>query len=172
MNQGRPVEIDPGALDGRGLRAAIVTARFNAEVTDRLAAGAVEALRNRGLPEADLLQVRVPGSFELAPTARRLARTGEYDIVVCLGAVIEGGTDHYRYVCEAVTQGLTRLAQDAADWGRCGVAVAFGVLTTRTPEQAAARAGGSEGNKGGDAALAALEMACLWRALADPGRAR
>ncbi len=170
MNRGRPVEIDADALDGRGLRVAVVTARFNADITDRLAEGAVEALLQHGVTEEDLLQVRVPGSFELAPTARRLARTGLFDVVVCLGAVIEGGTDHYRYVCDAVTQGLTRLAQDAAEWGRHGVAVAFGVLTTRTHEHAAERAGGREGNKGGDAALAALEISCLWRRLADEGQ--
>jgi 6,7-dimethyl-8-ribityllumazine synthase len=163
MNQGRPVELDPARLDGRGLRALVVAARFNPQVTDRLVEGAVAALRAHGVAAEDLLVVRVPGSFELAPTARRLARGGRFDLVVCLGAVIRGGTDHYRYVCAAATQGLTRLAQDAAEWGRHGVAVAFGVLTTRTLEQALERAGGAEGNKGADAALAALETARVWR---------
>jgi 6,7-dimethyl-8-ribityllumazine synthase len=152
----------------RGLRVAVVAARFNADVTDRLAAGALQALRDRGIGEDDLLLCRVAGSFEIAPTARRLARSGLYDAVVGIGAVIEGGTDHYAYVCQAVTLGLTRLAQDAAEFAPRGVAIAFGVLTTRTREQALARAGGSEGNKGADAALAALETAALWRALGGP----
>ena len=165
MNGGIPVEMDPSALDGHGLRVAVVASRFNAGVTDRLAAGAAGVLRGHGVAEADLLVCRVPGAFELAPTARRLASSGTFDAVVCLGAVIEGGTDHYRYVCDAVTAGLTRLSQDAAHWGSHGVAVTFGVLTTRTLEQAQSRAGGSEGNKGTDAALAALEVARLWRRL-------
>jgi len=165
VNGGRPVAIDPAALDGRGLRVAVVAARFNSDVTDRLAEGAVQVLRGRGVADDDLLLCRVPGAFELAPTARRLARGGAFDAVVCLGAVIEGGTDHYRYVCDAVTTGLTRVAQDAGEWGIHGVAVVFGVLTTRTLEQAQARAGGSDGNKGEDAALAALEVARLWRRL-------
>lgn len=168
MNAGRPVEADLGPEGVRGLRLAIVAARFNSDVTDRLAAGAVEALRAKGIPDEDLYVCRVPGSFELAPTARRLARSGLYDAVVCLGAVVEGGTDHYAYVCQAVTEGLTRLAQDAAELGPRGVAISFGVLTTRTREQALARAGGGEGNKGADAALAALETAALWRALGGP----
>jgi 6,7-dimethyl-8-ribityllumazine synthase len=163
MNRGRPVEMDPGALDGRGLRALVVAARFNAEVTDRLVEGALHALHGHGVAERDILLVRVPGSFELAPTARRLAAGGGFDLVVCLGAVIQGGTDHYRYVCEAVTQGLTHLALDAAGWGPHGAAVSFGVLTTQNLEQALARAGGAEGNKGADAALAALETARVWR---------
>lgn len=165
MNGGRPVAMEPGDLDGRGLRVAVVAARFNSGVTDRLAEGALQVLRARGVAEEDVLLCRVPGAFELAPTARRLARGGAFDAVVCLGAVIEGGTDHYRYVCDAATAGLTRLAQDAAEWGVHGVAVVFGVLTTRTLGQAEARAGGSEGNKGEDAALAALELARLWQRL-------
>lgn len=167
MNEGRPIQVDPETLRGEGLRVAVVAARFNPDITDSLLAGALQTLRTRGVPEASLLVCRVPGAFELAPTARRLARQG-FDAVVCLGAVIEGGTDHYRYVCDAVTAGLTQVAQEAALWGRHGVAVAFGVLTTRTPAQAQARAGGAEGNKGVDAALAALEVACLWRALPEP----
>jgi 6,7-dimethyl-8-ribityllumazine synthase len=165
VNDGRPVEADLGPEAIRGLRVAVVAARFNADVTDALAAGAVDALRRQGLQDEDVLVCRVPGAFELAPTARRLARSGLYDAIVCLGAVVEGGTDHYRYVCDAVTAGLTRLAQDAAEFAPSGVAVSFGVLTTRTREQALARAGGAEGNKGADAALAALETAALWRAL-------
>lgn len=170
MTGGRPLEIGPEALDGRGLRVAVVAARFNAEVTDALLAGALAALREHGVAEEDLLACRVPGAFELAPTARRLGARGAFDALICLGAVIEGGTDHYRHVCQAVTAGLTDLARDATAWGVHGVTVAFGVLTTRTLEQALARAGGSDGNKGRDAALAALETALLWRGL-DPAGA-
>ncbi len=173
MNLGTP---DPRPdLDGRGLEVALVVSRFNREITRALEEGAVQALRGAGVAEPDILVYHVPGAFELAPTARRLAQAGRHAAVVCLGAVIEGGTDHYRYVCEAATQGLTQVALEASAWGRHGVAVAFGVLTTRTQAQAAARAGGEEGNKGGDAALAALETALLWRGLArdaEPPAAR
>ncbi len=164
MNHGIP---DPRPeLDGRGLRVAIVVSRFNWEITQALASGAERALQAAGVAPQDILVCHVPGAFELAPTARRLAQAAGHAAVVCLGAVIEGGTDHYRYVCEATTQGLTQVALEASAWGPGGVAVAFGVLTTRTLAQAAERAGGDAGNKGEDAALAALETALLWRDLA------
>jgi 6,7-dimethyl-8-ribityllumazine synthase len=148
---------------GEGLRVALVVSRFNGAVTARLAEGALSALASAGVRPEDTRVVHVPGAFEIPPAARRLARGGHWDAVVCLGAVIRGETDHYAYVCQAVTDGLTRLAQDAADWGRHGVAVTFGVLTTHDVAQALARAGGPAGNKGADAALAALELANLWR---------
>jgi|BEDMetMinimDraft_2_1075160.scaffolds.fasta_scaffold15031_1 6,7-dimethyl-8-ribityllumazine synthase len=162
---GAELEEAPRPLpDGTGLRVALVVSRFNARVTRGLEEGARDLLRAAGVREADVLTVEVPGAFELPATARRLARTGAFDAVVCLGAVIRGETDHYTYVCEAVTQGLARLAQDAAEWGPHGVAVAFGVLTTATVEQALARAG-AEANHGAHAARAALEVARLWRSL-------
>lgn len=163
MNLGRPQA--PVDMDARGLRVAVVTARFNAEVTRGLAEGAQARLTEAGVRAEDVDLLWVPGAFELAPTARRVALTSRPDAVVCLGAVIAGGTDHYQYVCQSVTDGLTRLAQDAAHWGRYGVAITFGVLTCATLDQALARAGGPEGNKGADAASAALEVALLWRAL-------
>lgn len=150
-------------VDGTGLHVAIVVARFNSAVTSRLAEGAAETLRQAGVAAGDAPVYPVPGAFEIAPTARRLARTGRFDAIICLGAVILGDTDHYTYICQSVTDGLTRLAQDAADWGPHGVAIAFGVLTTRDVAQAAARAGGTAGNKGAEAAVAALEVARLWR---------
>jgi 6,7-dimethyl-8-ribityllumazine synthase len=166
VNLGRPEA--PSALNASGLRVGLVTARFNARVTRRLTEGAEASLRQAAIDPEDIDRVWVPGAFELAPTARRLAVAGRLDAVVCLGAVIAGGTDHYQYVCQSVTDGLTRLAQDAVPWGRHGVAVTFGVLTCANLDQALARAGGSEGNKGADAALAALEVALLWRDLPRP----
>ncbi len=163
MNLGRPET--PTGLDAAGLKVAVVTARFNPQVTRGLADGAIACLRQTGVRAEDLDVVWVPGAFELAPTARKLAAAGRLDAVVCLAAVIAGGTDHYQYVCQSATDGLTRLAQDAVHWGRHGVAVTFGVLTCTNLDQALARAGGSEGNKGADAALAALEVARLWEGL-------
>lgn len=168
MSQRKPgAELDAAPqhppVSGAGLRVAVVVSRFNSAITSRLAAGAVEALRAAGVAEGDAPVYEVPGAFEIPPTARRLARSGRFDAVVCVGAVIQGDTDHYAYVCNAVTDGLTRLAQDAAEWGDHGVAVAFGVLTTRDVAQAAARAGGTAGNKGAEAAITALEVVQLWR---------
>ena len=168
MNLGRPDA--PTGLDAAGLRVALVCARFNPRVTRGLAEGAAASLRAAGVRPDDLDTIWVPGAFEVAPTARRLAAAGRVDAVVCLAAVIAGGTDHYQYVCQSVTDGLTRLAQDAVHWGRHGVAVTFGVLTCANLDQALARAGGCEGNKGADAALAALEMARLWEGLPLPAR--
>ncbi len=166
MHQAKPgAELDTEVPipDGSGLRAAVVVSRFNSAITSRLADGAVGALQRAGVAPANVRVYTVPGAFEIPATARRLARGGGFDAVVCVGAVIQGDTDHYAYVCRSVTDGLSRLAQDAAEWGEHGVAVSFGVLTTRDVAQAAARAGGAAGNKGADAALAALEVARLWR---------
>lgn len=158
-------------MHGAGLRVAVVVSRFNSAVTSRLEAGALRALAAAGVAPNDAAVVRVPGAFEIPATARRLARSGRFDAVVCLGAVIRGETDHYEYVCRAVTDGLTRLAQDASEWGRHGVAVSFGVLTARDVAQAMARAGGPAGDKGADAALAALEVCALWQRLDAPADA-
>jgi 6,7-dimethyl-8-ribityllumazine synthase len=136
-------------------RYAIVVARFNSEVTDKLLAGAVGAFREQGICDDALTTVRVPGAFELPLVARALAAGGQYAAVVCLGAVIRGDTDHYDYVCRAATDGILRAGMDT------GVPVIFGVLTCDTDEQAAARTGGAHGNKGADAARAAVEMAGL-----------
>jgi 6,7-dimethyl-8-ribityllumazine synthase len=145
--EGRPV--------GAGRRVAVVVARFNSEVTERLLDGALSALRGAGVADEDLLVVRVPGAFELPIAAKTVIETRQVDAVVALGAVIRGETDHYDYVCEAAREGLLRVGLETA------VPVLFGVLTCDSDEQAAARAGGAHGNKGADVALDALRMADL-----------
>jgi len=141
------------------LRIALVASRFNAGVVDRLVQGAVDALVAHGADPASLELVRVPGAFDLPPVVRRIAQSGRFDAVVALGAVIRGETSHYDYVAGECAAGLARVADET------GVPVAFGVLTTEDEEQALARAGGREGNKGADAALAAVELATLLRKL-------
>jgi 6,7-dimethyl-8-ribityllumazine synthase len=141
------------------LRIALVASRFNAEVVDRLVQGAVDALVALGADPASLELVRVPGAFDLPPVARRIALSGRCDAIVALGAVIRGETPHFDYVAGECAAGLARVASET------GVPVAFGVLTTEDEEQAMARAGGPEGNRGADAALAAVELASLLRKL-------
>ena len=148
--------------DAHGLRFAIVVARFNHLISVQLLEGCVRELAERGAATADLHVAWVPGAFEIPLAARALAGTGRYDAIVTLGAVIRGGTPHFDYVCRAVTDGVSAAMRDT------GVPVAFGVLTTDDTEQALARAGGAEGNRGADAALAALEMARLVPRLAGP----
>jgi 6,7-dimethyl-8-ribityllumazine synthase len=128
-----------GVLDGQGLRIGIVVARFNLFVTSRLLAGAKASLTRNGVRESDVTVAWVPGSFELPVVAKKMAASGRFDAVVCLGAVIRGGTDHYQHVSEAAARGISRVALDT------GVPVIFGVLTTDTAEQAVERAGGESG---------------------------
>ena len=132
-------------------RVAVVVSQFNRSVTDRLLAGACEAAAERGLTLGDEDIFPVPGAFELAIVAGRLADTGRYEAVVCLGAVIRGETPHFDYVCEQAAAGIQRVALDSR------IPVAFGVLTTDTVEQALARAGGDVGNKGYEAVVTVLE---------------
>jgi 6,7-dimethyl-8-ribityllumazine synthase len=136
-------------------RYAIAIARFNEDVTAKLLTGALGVFQEAGIAEQLIDIVHVPGSFELPLTAKQLAASGKYAAIVCLGAVIKGDTDHYEYVCRAATDGILRAGMDT------GVPVIFGVLTCETEELALARAGGKEGNKGADAARAAIEMAEL-----------
>ncbi|MGL4555546.1 MAG: 6,7-dimethyl-8-ribityllumazine synthase [Gemmataceae bacterium] len=138
-------------------RFAVVAARFNGTIVEDLVAGAIDGLRRHGVADADIDIVRVPGSFEVPLVAHRLALSKRYAAVVCLGAVIRGETTHYDHVCAAATSGIARAGLDS------GVPVIFGILTTDTLEQAINRAGGKSGNKGFDAALAAVEMANLMR---------
>lgn len=144
-----------GSLNGQGRRFAVVTARFNDFITERLLAGAVDGLRRHGVADESITRVHVPGAFELPLTALALAKSGKYDAVICLGAVIRGDTTHYDYVCNEAAKGI------AAAGLQTGVPVVFGVVTTENTEQAISRAGGKSGNKGWDAALTALEMADL-----------
>ena len=148
-----------GNLDAKELRFAIVVSRFNEFITDRLLDGAMNALRRNG---ADLNHVdtyRVPGAWEMPVVAAELARQKRYDAVICLGAVIRGDTPHFDYVAGNAASGLANVAMET------GVPIAFGLLTTNTLEQAIDRAGAKSGNKGFDAAMSAIEMANLMRAL-------
>ncbi|HXZ26400.1 MAG TPA: 6,7-dimethyl-8-ribityllumazine synthase [Terriglobales bacterium] len=144
-----------GKLDARGKRFAIVAGRFNAFVTDRLLAGALDALRRAGAQEKGIVTVRVPGSFEIPSAARTLAQSGKYDAIVCLGCILRGQTSHYEHLANEVARGIGQSAQET------GVPHAFGVLTCDTLEQAIDRAGLKSGNKGYEAALSAVEMANL-----------
>lgn len=149
-----------GEPRGRGRRVAVAVARFNEMVTERLLQGALQALAGAGADAADITVAWVPGAFELAAAAQAFADRGDIDAVVVLGAVIRGDTSHYDYVCKAATDGANRVMLDS------GVPVAFGVLTCDNLQQALDRAGGSAGNKGADAVMAALEMVDLAAAIA------
>jgi 6,7-dimethyl-8-ribityllumazine synthase len=148
-----------GQLSATGLRFAIVVSRFNSFITERLLAGALDALRRSGAAEDMLDIVKVPGSWEVPLVAGELARQHRYDAVICLSAVIRGETPHFDYVAAEVAKGVAHVSAET------GVPVAFGVLTTNTLEQAIDRAGTKGGNKGFDAATTAIEMANLLRAL-------
>jgi 6,7-dimethyl-8-ribityllumazine synthase len=140
-----------GSLDGRGLRMALVASRFNERVVRTMVDGALDVLRRVGVQDDDLTVVWVPGAFELPIVAQRLARTGEVDGIVCLGAVIRGETAHFEHVAGQAAAGISRVALETS------VPVGFGVLTTDDAAQAEARAGGKAGNKGAEAALAIVE---------------
>jgi 6,7-dimethyl-8-ribityllumazine synthase len=144
-------------------RFAVVCARWNADVTDRLFDGALAALREAGVTEDRVTAVRVPGAFELPVVAGRLAKTGRYDAVICLGAVIKGDTDHDRYINDSVAHALQQVGLST------GVPALFGVLTCNDMSQALDRAGGRHGNKGAEAVAAAVELATLLRKLAGEG---
>lgn len=151
-----------GSLDGSGLRVAIVAARFNETVTKNLVEGALDCLRRHGVSERDIALAWVPGAFEIPATAKRLALAGELDAIVCAGAVIRGETAHFDYVAGHASRGIGSVALET------GVPVLNALLTTDSPEQAAARAGGKAGNKGWEAALGAIEMANLFASLGKP----
>jgi 6,7-dimethyl-8-ribityllumazine synthase len=148
-----------GRLDATGLRIAVVASRFNETITRALLEGALSGLRRHGLDDGSITTAWVPGAFELGLTAKRLAATGDFDAVICLGAVIRGATAHFEQVCNQAAAGTLRASLDT------GVPVIFGVLTTDTIEQAIERSGTKAGNKGFDSAVAAIEMADLLRQL-------
>ena len=152
-------KIIEGELLVRDLRFGVVITRFNDFVVEPLLRGALDALRRHGAADKQIEIVRVPGAFDLPVAARRLALSRRYEALIALGAVIRGQTPHFDYVAGECASGLARIALES------GVPIAFGVLTTDTMEQAVDRAGGKAGNKGADAALAALEMANLLRRL-------
>lgn len=148
----RSLEEGPSA---EGRRFGLVASRFHQEIVDRLLEGAVECLDRHGAAETDLRIVRVPGAFEIPLALAELAETGKYDALVALGVVIRGETPHFDYVCAEASRGISRVSLDSK------IPVGFGLLTCNDAEQARARAGGSAGNKGWEAAVAALEMASL-----------
>ena len=141
-----------GEMSAAGKRFAVVAARWNAIFTDRLLEGAVAALRQHGAKDDDITVVRVPGSFEIPVTCRKLAMSRKYDGVVALGTLIRGETDHYDLIAKEVSSGLSRAMVES------GIPVTFGVLTVENQEQAMARSGSKAGNKGVEAALAAVEL--------------
>ena len=148
-----------GDLNGQGLRVAVVVARFNELVTRPLLNGAIGTLTRYGVDDNDINVVWVPGAFELPVAARSLAKTGRFDAVVCLGAVIRGETGHYEMVAGNAARGIAQVGADT------GVPTIFGVLTTENMDQALNRAGGKSGNMGANAAVAAIESARLLQAI-------
>jgi len=148
-----------GASEATGLRIAIIAARFNEEITDRLVEGALKALLGHGAHERDLEVWRVPGAWELPQVAARAVRAGRFNAIITLGCVIRGETPHFDYVCQQASLGLGAVAREAS------IPVAFGVLTTDNLEQAVARAGLGPDNKGYEAAIAVLDMVALYRGL-------
>lgn len=157
--QHHDVDVSAGQLDASGLRIGIVAARFNEAVVERLVDGAVDTTVRHGALAADVRVVWVPGAFELPVVLDRLASSGRFDGLVALGAVVRGETPHFDFVAGEAASGSAAVAR------QYGVPVSFGVLTTDTWEQAVARAGGKLGNKGADAALAAIESANLLKGL-------
>ena len=148
-----------GALNGAGKRFAVVASRFNSRLADLLAAGAVDCLRRHGVAAADVHLVSVPGAWEIPQALEELAVAGGIDGLVAVGVVIRGETPHFDYICSEASRGIAGIAR------RHRLPVGFGLLTCETTEQAAERAGGKAGNKGWEAALAALEMADLFARL-------
>ena len=152
-------KIIEGKLDATGLKFAIIVGRFNSFIGERLVEGALDALRRHGAADDDITVARVPGAFEIPLAAQKMATTGNYDAVICLGAVIRGATPHFDYVAAEVSKGIAQVSLKSA------VPIAFGVLTTDTIEQAVERAGTKAGNKGFDAAMTAIETVNLFKEL-------
>ena len=144
-----------GKLDAKGYKFALIVSRFNSFICDRLLEGALDTLVRHGADEQQLTVIRVPGAFEIPLLCQKLAASGNYDAIICLGAVIRGGTPHFEYVSAEVTKGIAAVSLDS------GMPVAFGVLTTDSVEQAIERAGTKAGNKGVEAAMSAIEMVNL-----------
>jgi 6,7-dimethyl-8-ribityllumazine synthase len=152
-------KIIEGKLDASGQKFGLVVSRFNSFICDRLVEGAIDSLLRHGAAREDIQIVRVPGAFEIPMTAKKMAATGRYDALICLGAVIRGATPHFDYVSAEVSKGIASVSLDA------GIPVAFGVLTTDNIEQAIERAGSKAGNKGSEAAVTAIEMVNLFKVL-------
>jgi 6,7-dimethyl-8-ribityllumazine synthase len=153
------MKIYEGKLFAQDLRFGIIVSRFNDFIGERLVGGAMDALKRSGADEKDIDLFKVPGAFEIPLVAKKVAKSGRYDAVICLGAVIRGATPHFDYVANEVSKGIAHVSLET------DIPIAFGVLTTDTLEQAIERAGSKAGNKGWDAAMAAIEMANLMRGI-------
>ncbi|MDE6729545.1 MAG: 6,7-dimethyl-8-ribityllumazine synthase [Oscillospiraceae bacterium] len=151
------MKILEGFYEGEGLRIAIVASRFNEFITSKLVSGAEDCLRRHHVSEDAITLAWVPGAFEIPLVAKKLAKSGNYDAIICVGAVIRGATSHYDYVCAEVSKGIASVSLETE------VPVLFGVLTTDTIEQAIERAGTKAGNKGYDCAMSALELVQVLR---------
>lgn len=152
-------KIMEGRLSAEGMRFALVVSRFNDFICSRLVDGALDALKRHGAKEDTIPVVKVPGAFELPLAAKKIALTGDYDAVICLGAVIRGATPHFDYVAAEVSKGIANVSLET------NLPIIFGVLTTENIEQAIERAGSKSGNKGYEAAMAAMEMVNLFKEL-------
>ena len=154
------VEIIEGDQSAKGLRFGVVVSRFNDFITSNLLVGTLEGFKESGVDKADLKILKVPGAFEIPQAAKKLCSTGSIDAVVCLGAVIRGETSHFDYICAEVSRGIGQVGLEF------NIPVLFGVLTTENLEQAIARSGSGSSNKGRETALAAVEMAKLYKEMA------
>ena len=148
-----------GKLDARGLTFGLIVSRFNNFLTDKLLEGAIDCLKRHGAEESKLSVAYVPGAFEIPYVASRMAKSGNYDAVVCLGALVRGDTPHFDYIANEASKGIARIALET------GVPVIYGLVTADTLEQAIERSGTKAGNKGWDAAESAIEMINLYKAL-------
>lgn len=149
------MKVIEGVFSGEGLKIGIIASRFNEFITSKLVSGAEDSLKRHGVADDDMSVAWVPGAFEIPVIAKRMAKSGKYDAIICVGAVIRGATSHYDYVCSEVSKGIASVSLDT------GIPVLFGILTTDTIEQAIERAGTKAGNKGTDCAMSALEMVNL-----------
>lgn len=152
-------KIIEGKIVAKGLKFGIVASRFNDFICGKLVEGAIDALKRSGAEEKTITIVRVPGAFEIPLAAKKLAKSGDFDAIICLGAVIRGDTPHFEYISSEVSKGIAAATLDT------GIPIAFGVITSDTLEQAIERAGSKSGNKGWDAAISAIEMANLFKML-------
>ena len=152
-------KIIEGKIIAKGMKFAVAASRFNDFISSRLIDGAVDALTRAGADEKDICIVKVPGAFEIPLTAKKLAKSGKFDAVICLGAVIRGATPHFEYISAEVSKGIAVVGLETE------IPIAFGVITVDTIEQAIERAGSKSGNKGWDAAISAIEMVDLFRKL-------
>ena len=151
------IHVLEGNVIGQGMKIGIVAARFNEFIVSKLLSGAVDGLVRHGVEEDNITAAWVPGAFEIPLMAEKMAQSGKYDAIICVGAVIRGSTSHYDYVCNEVSKGIAQVGL------KSGIPVLFGVVTTENIEQAIERAGTKAGNKGYDCALSAIEMVNLMR---------